>query len=212
MSFRKNAMAPRGQSGQSLVEIVAMMPVMLLLLGNALNVGYFFIHALNLQSAPRTAGEYSVMGSATPSVSSLPPATSNTSCPASNPNCSVSSLLYQDLLAFTGATTNGAVQVCSQSNGLSASGATTLCTKTSTPGSFSWPAVDQDPELNAASSGPAFSLNRVDVAYAFTPLIPGSAFNLVLLGFPRCGGGSVSCCNTDGTCILHRSTEMRVMN
>ncbi len=211
MSIRKNAMA-RGQSGQSLVEVVAMMPVMLLLLGNALNVGYFFIHALNLQSAPRTAAEYSVMGSATPSVSSLPPATSNTSCLASNPNCAVSSLLYQDLLAFTGATTNGAVQVCSQSNGLSASGAKTLCTQTSTPGSFSWPAVDQDPELNAASSGPAFSLNRVDVAYTFTPLIPGSPFNLVLLGFPRCGGGSVSCCNADGTCILHRSTEMRVMN
>ena len=67
MSIRKNALA-RGQSGQSLVEVVAMMPVMLLLLGNALNVGYFFIHALNLQSAPRTAAEYSVMGSATPSV------------------------------------------------------------------------------------------------------------------------------------------------
>jgi hypothetical protein len=204
MRVRKNAMA-RGQSGQSLVEIVAMMPIMLLLLGNVLNVGYFFIHAVNLQSAPRTAGEYSVMGSATPSVSSLPPATSNGSCPVSNPNCSVSSLLYQDLLSFTGATTNGAVQVCSQSNGLTASGAKTLCTNTSTPGSFSWPAVDQDPETN-------FVLNRVDIAYTFTPLIPGSAFNLVLLGFPRCGGGSVSCCNTNGTCILHRSSEMRVMN
>jgi Flp pilus assembly protein TadG len=211
MSIRKNAMA-RGQSGQSLVEVVAMMPVMLLLLGNALNVGYFFIHAVNLQSAPRTAAEYSVMGSATPSVSALPPATSDGSCSASNPNCSVSDLHYQDLHAFTGATTNGAVQVCSQSNGLSGSGATTLCTQTSTPGSFSWPAVDQDPELNADSSGPAFSLNRVDVAYTFTPLIPGSPFNLVLLGFPPCGGGSVSCCNPDGTCILHRSTEMRVMN
>jgi Flp pilus assembly protein TadG len=204
MSVRKKAMG-RNQSGQSLVEVVAMMPVMLLLLGNVLNVGYFFIHALNLQSAPRTAGEYSVMGSATPSGSSLPPATSNASCPASNPNCSVSSLLYQDLLSFTGATTNGAVQVCSQSNGLSGSGAKTLCTNTSTPGSFSWPAVDQDPETN-------FVLNRVDIAYTFTPLIPGSAFNLVMLGFPRCGGGSVSCCNTNGTCILHRSSEMRVMN
>src|SRR6266478_2497532 len=145
MSGRKNAMA-RGQSGQSLVEVVAMMPIMLLLLGNTLNFGYFFIHALNLQSAPRTAAEYSVMGSATPSVSALPPATSDVSCPASNPNCSVSDLLYQDLLSFTGATTNGAVQVCSQSNGLTGSGAKTLCTNTSTPGSFSWPAMDQDPE------------------------------------------------------------------
>lgn len=211
MSFRKNAMK-RGQSGQSLVEIVAMMPVMLLLLGNALNFGYFFIHALNLQSAPRTAAEYSVMGGATPAVTGLPPATSNASCPASNPDCSVSSLLYQDLLAFTGATTRGAVQVCSQSNGLNGSGALSLCTNTSTPGSFSWPAPHQDPELNAASTGPAFSLNRVDVAYTFTPLIPGSPFNLIVLGFPACGGGSVSCCNANGTCILHRATEMRVMN
>jgi Flp pilus assembly protein TadG len=211
MSVRKNARA-RGQSGQSLVEVVAMMPVMLLLLGNALNFGYFFIYALNLQSAPRTAAEYSVMGGATPAGTALPPATTNTSCPASNPNCSVSTLLYQDLLSFKEATTNGAVQVCSQSNGLSPSGALSLCTNTSTPGSFSWPAPDQDPELNSAGTGPAFSLNRVDVAYTFTPLIPGFPFNLVVFGFPACGGGSVSCCNPNGTCILHRSTEMRVMN
>src|SRR5207253_2868010 len=214
MSVRKNAMA-HGQSGQSLVEIVAMMPVMLLLLGNVLNFGYFFIHALNLQSAPRTAAEYSVMGGATPAVTSLPPATSDGSCLASNPNCSVSDLLYQDLLAFTVATTNGTVQVCSQANGLSSAGTTsetTACTHTGTPGSFSWPAPDSDPEKNKDGTGLAFALNRVDVAYTFTPLIPGAPFNLVVLGFPACGGGSVSCCNTDGTCVLHRSTEMRVMN
>jgi Flp pilus assembly protein TadG len=205
----------RRQAGQSLVETVMTMPVLLLFLFNALNFGYFFLHAINLQSAPRTAAEYSVMGGATPAVNLLPPATSNGSCSVSNPNCSVSALLYQDLAAFTGATTKGAVQVCSQSNGLNSAGTTsetTACTRTSTPGGFSWPSPHSDPELSKDGTARAFALNRVDVAYTFTPLIPGAPFNLVVLGFPSCGGGTVSCCNANGTCIVHRSSEMRVMN
>jgi hypothetical protein len=203
------------EAGQSLIETVLMIPMLVLVLFNALNFGYFFLFLLNLQSAPRIAAEYSVMGGATPAVLALPPATSNATCTKANPNCSVSYQLYQDLLAFTRATTDGAVQVCSQSNGLSNGGTTsetTVCTNTSTPGSYSWPTPDSDPELNQAGTGRAFALNRVDVAYTFIPLVNGVPFNLLVLGFPVCGGGNVSCCNPNGTCVLHRSSEMRVMN
>ena len=39
---------------------------------------------------------------------------------------------------------------------------------------FAFPDPAADPE------GPAWSLNRVDVAYTVTPIIPGTAFNVVL--------------------------------
>jgi hypothetical protein len=202
MRNRKTART-KSQAGQSLIETVLMLPMLVLVLFNALNFGYFFIFILNLQSAPRIAAEYSVMGGATPAVTAIPTA------------ASVNSTLYQDLLAFTRATTDGQIQVCSQSNGLNNAGKTsetTVCTQTGTPGSYSWPTPNSDPELNQAGTAPAFALNRVDVAYTFTPLINGAPFNLLVLGFPVCGGGNVSCCNTNGTCVLHRSSEMRVMN
>ena len=61
MSIRKNSMA-RGQAGQSIVETVLMMPVLLLFLLNAVNFGYFFFTITNLAAAPRTGVEYSIIG------------------------------------------------------------------------------------------------------------------------------------------------------
>ena len=66
---------------------------------------------------------------------------------------------------------------------------------------FTFPAAQVDPELNAGSSAPAFVLHQVDVAYKFTPLIPGRVFNVLLLTFPNC--------NANGVCVLHRQSVMR---
>ena len=40
---------------------------------------------------------------------------------------------------------------------------------------YTFPAAQVDPELNAGNTAPAFVLHQVDVAYKFTPLIPGTA-------------------------------------
>jgi len=57
----------RREQGQSIVETILMMPVLLLFLLNAVNFGYFFFVATNLAAAPRIGVEYSIMGGATPS-------------------------------------------------------------------------------------------------------------------------------------------------
>ena len=69
------------------------------------------------------------------------------------------------------------------------------------------PAAEVDPELNSGSTAPAFLLNRVDVAYQFSPPIPLMPFNIIVLASPACSsdGGNV-------TCTFYRHAMMRAMN
>ena len=69
---------------------------------------------------------------------------------------------------------------------------------------FTFPPAQVDPELNSSNTAPAFMLHQVDVAYKFTPLIPGTPFNILLLTFPTC--------DATGVCVLHRQSVMRGMN
>ena len=208
MRFGKHILRKQ-QSGQAMIETILVFTFILLpLLLNALNLGYFFIALINLQSATRTGAEYSIIGSASPTAAIIPPATSSTVCA----NCTVSHVVNVDLTAAPGGSTNTAVQVCSSSNGLNNPGTATQSAKCTTagtiPGSYTFPAAEVEPETKGGI--PAFVLNRVDVAYKFTPLIPGAIFNAGLLGFPTCSAsGTRSCCNANGTCILHRFSEMR---
>jgi hypothetical protein len=70
------------------------------------------------------------------------------------------------------------MQVCSLALGVNSGGTTTQtakCRKFPTSGSSTFPASgDVDPE------SPAFIAHRVDIAYTVAPIIPGSAFNLLL--------------------------------
>ena len=213
MRFQKNGFAER-ELGQAMIETVLILWLVLLpMCLNALNLGYFFLVLLNLQAAPRTAVEYSIMGPSTPFGGAWPPATSSTTCPT----CTVSHQAYQDMTgAMFAPTANGAVHVCSPSNGITSPGTTTArasCTVAgTTPTGYTFPSPVPDPELNAGSTAPAFILHRVDVTYVFNPLIPGTIFNLALAGFPRCGAGvQRSCCNANGSCIFHRYSQMRSM-
>src|ERR1700730_10413431 len=81
----------RSSSGQSLVETALLLPMLLMLLFNAVNFGYFFLVALNLGVAPRNGVLYSVAGSATPGTLTLPSAGPDSS------STSVSYLTRQDL-------------------------------------------------------------------------------------------------------------------
>jgi hypothetical protein len=188
----------RGSSGQALVETLLLVPLILLIVLNVINFGYFFFVAVNLAATPRSGVEYSILGFSTPSSLSLPdagpPGTINT----------VSYLSQQDLTGAINNPTGASIQVCSSTVGVSVSG-TSLCqtwdgSTWGTAGTGS-PAPAADPEA------PNFILNRVDVDYTFSPVIPGTPFGLALLPISVCSssGGTV-------TCTFHRQVSMRAMN
>jgi Flp pilus assembly protein TadG len=198
--------------GQSLVETALMLPLMLFLALNAVNFGYFFLMTINLTGASRTAGTYAIMGTSTPAAKQLP---------LSGPSSNVLSVIYltqQDLTGAIGNPTSASVQVCSPINinsstnsGINGSGISVKTNCMSCTGSSCGavntgsPAPDTDPEDTTTAT--PFVLNRVDINYTFTPIIPGTPFNIVLLAAPICSssGGNV-------TCGFHRMVEMRAMN
>ncbi|HZR31866.1 MAG TPA: TadE/TadG family type IV pilus assembly protein [Terriglobales bacterium] len=192
----------RCETGQSLLETILIIPLLLLIIANAINFGYFFLMALNLTSASRSSTLYSIMGSATPASTGFAPAGPTTSI------TSVSYLAYQDLTGSVSApTVNGSVQVCSPSVGITNPGTTTTTTTCSSfPSTATFPAPHSDPELNSSNTATAFILNRVDIRYDFSPPLPAMPFNLVVLLSPAC---SSSGGNT--TCTFYRHAEMRGM-
>lgn len=159
----------RDDSGQSLLETAVTMPLLLGIAFNIINLGYFWFTILTMSAAPRVGVQYSAQGGMTATTAVAPTASD------------VSNLVYDNMTqALHGTTTsNVAVRVCSSSVGVNASGQT-LCS--SFGPAFTFNANTTDPEA------PVFVLNRVDVGYTVTPLIPGSAFSVVLpsnLNFKR---------------------------
>jgi hypothetical protein len=188
----------RNSSGQALIETALMLPLLMLLLLNVVNFGYFFVFALNMAASPRSGVEYSILGFQTPASLSLPAAG-----PPSATG-SVSYLSQQDLTGALSGPTGGNIQVCSSTVGVSNAGAARCVTCTgSTCGAAGAgsPAPATDPEY------PDFVLNRVDVEYRFSPPIPGSPFGLALLPLSVCSQSSGTV-----TCTFHRQVSMREMN
>jgi len=197
----KKTRISQDSSGQALVETAIMLPLLLLIILNVINFGYFFLVALNLSAAPRSGVEYSILGFQTPSSLSLPdagpPSTVNT----------VSYLSQQDLTGAIYNPTGATIQVCSSTIGVLGSGSTQTSSCKSCSGSTCGaggagsPAPDSDPEA------PIFVLSRVDADYSFSPPIPGTPFGLALLPLGVCSssGGVV-------TCRFHRQVSMREMN
>ena len=196
----------RGSSGQSLLETVLILPFLLTLVLNAVNFAYFFLMALNITGASRSAATYSVMGGATPAAIALPKAGPNTT------TTTVSYLAYQDLTGAVYAPySNAGVQVCSTAATTPPSvlnpgtlNQRTPCASFGGVGTF--PVSQRDPELNAANTVPAFLLNRVDVAYQFSPPIPLSPFNIAVLASPICSSSAGVV-----TCTFYRHLVMREM-
>ncbi len=199
--MRRQGFGFRGRSrGQSLVETVLLMPLMLLIVLNVVNFGYFFVVAVNLAAAPRSGVEYSILGYATPGTLSLPyagpPSTSTT----------VSYISQQDLTGAINAPTGATIQVCSQTVGVNPGPPqTTKCV--SCTGSSCGAAGVGNPAPAADPETPNFILNRVDVTYTFSPLIPGTPFGLALLPISTCSSS-----NGNVTCTFHRQVSMRAMN
>ena len=191
MRFQKNRLA---ESGQAIIETVLAMPLLLLVVLNAVNMGYVYLMAINLAAAPRVAAEYSIMGFQTPAASALAnagPITTNTT---------VSYLARRDMTGAIHSPTTASVQVCCQTVSINTSGVAG-CTSFGSA-TFTGSAAAADPEA------PSFVLNRVDVKYTFNPIIPGRIWSLGLIPSGLCsasaGGGT--------TCTFHRQVSMREMN
>lgn len=154
--------------GQSLLETAIAMPLLLGLAFNLINFAYFWFMVLTLAAAPRMGVQYSTQGGTVSSSSSTPS------------TASVSAVVTSNMTnAVVGATSsNVSVRVCSATSQTGVNSTTGIAGCDTFGPSFSFPNVDAnccaDPEK------PAFVLNRVDVGYTVTLIIPGPAFGLLL--------------------------------
>jgi len=179
-------------SGQSLLETALLLPLILLVVLNAINFGYYFVVALNLATAPRSGVQYAAQGGLSIGNVALPdpgPSTDNTS---------VSYLTYQDMIRLSGSSTT-AVRVCSQVNGLTNPGLSTQTANCTLYGSAPSPAFTGP---NADPEAPNFVLQRVDVQYTVTPLIKGLTL--------RIAGSDLPLVTPNLT--FHRQVSMRSIN
>ncbi len=156
--------SPWGEEGQSLLETAFSIPLVLGIAFNLINVGYFWFMVLSLSAAPRQGVQYATQGGVAGAVGTAPGTTA------------VSNLVYDNLTnAVHGATTsNVAVRVCSSAAGVAGTGSSQVAVCNTFGPAFGFSAITSDPEA------PLFVLDRVDVEYTVTPVIPGSAFNVVL--------------------------------
>jgi len=161
---------PRRQEGQSLVETAFLLPLVMILVFNAVNLGYFFFVYVNLAAAPRQGAEYSIQGAHT--IQESAPTAAD-----------VSSLVYDSFSGAVPGSGSTPSRVCVASNGLSNQGTSTqtpTCTTYGTPPA-SYPADPNCPSTTICPDpeAPTFVLNRVDIQYTATPIIGGTFFNLI---------------------------------
>jgi Flp pilus assembly protein TadG len=155
---------PRGEEGQSLLETAFSVPLLMGIAFNLINLGYFWFMLLALSAAARQGAQFATQGGAAGTGVSAPGTTA------------VSNLVYENMTnAIYGATTsNAAVRVCTSAKGVSGTGSSQVAQCDTFGPSFSYSAITSDPEA------PTFVLDRLDVEYTVTPVIPGSAFNVIL--------------------------------
>jgi len=150
------------QNGQSLIETAIAMPLLLGLAFNIINFGYMWFMVLTLCAAPRMGVQFATQGGAAGTSTAAPNTTT------------VSDLVYDNLThAISGANaSNAGVRVCSNAKGVNATTNVALCDQFGPAFAFGTPAADPE--------APVFVLDRVDVEYTLKPIIPGTAFNIIL--------------------------------
>jgi len=152
-----------------MIETALVMPVLVLMLCFAIDIGYFFIVAANLVSSSRNAVLYSGQGFVSPAQQQLPsPGTSGSLADTAG----VAGLAGGDLSGLANMTTKTKVQVCSKQIGTTqtSNGYVARCS-TFPSGSLSY-GPDQDPESNNG-----MLTQRVDVVYTVSPPIPINFFS-----------------------------------
>jgi Flp pilus assembly protein TadG len=174
---RRTQTEPAGngrEQGSSLVETALVMPVLVLMLCFAVDIGYFFIVAANLASSSRNAVLYSAQGFAAPGQQQL--ASAGTAGSLAD-TTGVAGLAGGDLSGLANVATQTFVQVCSKKIGITqtANGYITNCS-TFPSGNLGY-VPGQDPE---SSNG--MLTQRVDVVYTVAPPIPVDFFTFTMPG------------------------------
>lgn len=152
-----------------MIETALVLPILVLMLCFAIDIGYFFIVAANLASASRSAVLYSAQGFVSAGQGQLPsPGTSG----SLTDTAGVAGLAGGDLSGLANMLTKTKVQVCSKKIGVrqTSSGYVTGCS-TYPSGSLNL-APDQDPASNYG-----MLTQRVDVVYTVSPPIPVDFFS-----------------------------------
>jgi Flp pilus assembly protein TadG len=164
MRLRKRLFGRR-EKGQSLIETAIMLPLILAMACNAINLAYFWYMVLTLSAIPRLGAQFATQGGQALAASS----------PTQPTSANISDMVYENLLhTIGGNTVNTSVRVCTTKLGKDATTKIANCQSYGPSPTTPFPANVADPE-------PAyFTLVRVDVAYQVTPLIPGSVFNVIL--------------------------------
>jgi len=187
-----------------------MLPLLILLVFNVVNLGYFFFVFVNMSGATRSSTLYAIEGPATPAATALPPPWGSN--PTPDPK-TVAYVIFQDLTGSLRNPTSVTVQVCSDINldsstklGTNGSGTTlrTNCVTCSTANPGCGSVGGGSPQPSVDPEAPTFGtlLNRVDISYSVSTLIPGTIFNLPLQASALCNAG---------TCTVTRHAEMRSM-
>jgi len=174
---RSSTFLGRGEA-QSLIEAGLLLPLLLLLTFNAVNLGYVFFSYLNMATASRQGAEYSIQGLDTIQGGNLPTATQ------------VDSLVSEDISSAVPGGSNIPIRVCTQSLGLSTTytGANQipLCSTYAGGGGATGSFPVSDPNCSGAPICPdpeaqyGLILNRIDVQYTVSPLMDGMAFNMIV--------------------------------
>lgn len=164
--------ALRRVDGSSLVETAMVMPILVLTLCFAVDIGYFFIVAANLASSSRNAVLYSAQGFISPAQQTLPSAGTSGSL---SDTAGVAGLAGGDMSGLANMAAKTTVEVCSKKIGTTqtSNGYVTNC-NTFPSGGLSF-TPDQDPESNLG-----MLTQRVDVVYTVSPPIPVNFFTFTM--------------------------------
>jgi Flp pilus assembly protein TadG len=152
----------RGEDAQSLLETALSLPLLLAVAFNLINFSYCWFVVLALSAAPRIGVEYATQGGSAMETVSAPG------------TAAIKDLVYDNVTnAIKGATTaNVTVRVCTNAKGVNTTTGVALCDTFGPAATLSGPAADPE--------APVYVLDRVDVVYTVTPIIPGKAFGVVL--------------------------------
>jgi Flp pilus assembly protein TadG len=133
----------RASKGQALIEYILVLPLLFLLIVNAVNFGGFFFAWITVANAARAGADYAILGGAgSASVGSLPMATA----------AQITSMITQDISSLPNRASL-AVNICQNNNG----------TITTLAGSCT--SMPSDPEATS------FILTTIDVTYTYVPFI-----------------------------------------
>jgi len=158
--------------GSSLIETAMVVPILVLILCFAVDVGYFFIVAANLASCSRNAVLYSGQGFVSPAQQQVPSAGTSGSLADT---AGVAGLVGGDMSGLANMSSQTSVEVCSKGIGVTqtSNGYKTNCS-TFPSGALSF-TPDQDPESNNGMLA-----QRVDVVYTTSPPIPLDFFTFTM--------------------------------